>query len=40
MAYATIHTNYGLQRLAQAETTGAQIKLVEIVVIDCEMLFM
>ncbi|QHB49741.1 putative tail collar protein [Klebsiella phage PhiKpNIH-2] len=39
MTYATIHTNYGLQRLAQAETTGAPIKLVEIAVIHCEMLF-
>lgn len=40
MAYATIHASYGLQRMAQAEATGVPIKLVEIVVIDCEMLFM
>ena len=29
MAYATIHTNYGLERLAQAETTGVPINLIE-----------
>lgn len=34
MAYATIHTNYGLQRLAQAETTGVPINLIEMAVGD------
>lgn len=34
MAYSTIHTNYGLQRLAQAETTGIPIKLIEMAVGD------
>lgn len=34
MAYATIHTNYGLQRLAQAESTGVPINLVEMAVGD------
>lgn len=34
MAYATIHTNYGLQRLAQAETTGMPINLIEMPVGD------
>lgn len=29
MAYSTIHTNYGLQKLAQAETTGVPINLIE-----------
>ena len=36
MAYATIHTNYGMQRLAQAEEKkGDPINLIEIVVSDC-----
>lgn len=34
MAYATIHTNYGLQRLAQAEATGVPINLIEMAVGD------
>lgn len=34
MAYATIHTNHGLQRLAQAETTGVPINLIEMAVGD------
>lgn len=34
MAYATIHTNYVLQRMAQAETTGVPINMIEIVVSD------
>lgn len=34
MAYSTIHTNYGLQRLAQAETTGVPINLIEMAVGD------
>lgn len=34
MAYATIHTSYGLQRLAQAESTGVPIKLIEMAVGD------
>lgn len=34
MAYSTIHTNYGLQRLAQAETTGIPINLIEMAVGD------
>lgn len=34
MAYSTIHTNYGLQRLAQAEATGVAINLIEMAVGD------
>lgn len=34
MAYATIHTSYGLQRLAQAESTGIPINLIEMAVGD------
>lgn len=34
MAYATIHTSYGLQRLAQAETTGVPINLIQMAVGD------
>lgn len=34
MAFITIHTNYGLQRLAQAETTGTQILLTQMAVGD------
>ena len=34
MAYSTIHTNYGLQRLAQAESTGVPINLIEMAVGD------
>lgn len=33
MAYATIHTNYGLQRLAQAETTGVTENNINLVAI-------
>lgn len=33
MAYATIHTNYGLQRLAQAETKGVNENKTHLVVI-------
>ncbi|HFE4486737.1 TPA: phage tail protein [Klebsiella pneumoniae] len=32
MVYATIHTSYGLKRLAQAESTGVPIKLIEMAV--------
>ena len=31
MAYSTIHTNYGLQKLAQAETTGVYENNIDIV---------
>lgn len=34
MAYSTIHTNYGLQRLAQAESTGVAILLSHMAVGD------
>lgn len=34
MAYATIHTNYGLQRIAQAESTGVPINLLQMAVGD------
>lgn len=34
MAYATIHTNYGLMRLAQAEATGLPINLTHMAVGD------
>lgn len=34
MAYSTIHTNYGLTRLAQAESTGTPISLTAIAVGD------
>lgn len=40
MAYATINSNYVLQRLAQAEEKGVKINLIEIVVSDSEMLLM
>lgn len=34
MGCETIHTNYVLQRMAQAETTGVPINIIEIVVSD------
>lgn len=34
MAFITIHTNYGLQRLASAESTGVQINLTHMAVGD------
>lgn len=34
MGYETIHTNYVLQRMAQAETNGLPINMIEIVVSD------
>lgn len=34
MVYVTIHANYVPQRLAQAETTGVPIDLLEMVVGD------
>lgn len=34
MAFITIHTNYGLQELARAESTGAQINLTHMAVGD------
>lgn len=33
MAYATIHTSYGLQRLVQAETTGVDKNNIHFVAI-------
>lgn len=34
MAFSTIHTNYGLQALSRAESTGAQIRLTHMAVGD------